>query len=152
MFREWLRRKKTASLPRDALCVLYYQGCDQGLFLDTPVGLGAVGFHPCDTPGKGNRGVMQVCLHLWLLHAWRNVPHDGEGRHNADGTTVEECLRRRPNPAGRCLFLFGVAAGDIIDVGFTRRHVIQPAGIETLLCATLLLQPWYQKFCLSARC
>jgi hypothetical protein len=81
---------------------------------------------------------MQVCLHMWLLHAWWNVFHDAEGCPNADGAPVWKCLWRQPNPAERCLFLFGLAAGDVNDVGFTRGHAIQPAGCESLLCTIIL--------------
>jgi hypothetical protein len=85
---------------------------------------------------------MPVCLHLRLLHAWRNVLHGAEGEPNANAASVWTRLWRQPNASGRCLFLFGVAAGDVIDVGFTRGHAVQPAAGKNRLFTSILDQSW----------
>ncbi|TAM82093.1 MAG: hypothetical protein EPN47_10070 [Acidobacteria bacterium] len=66
---------------------------------------------------------MPLYVYVWLLHAWRDVLHDGEGGSDADGTSIHGDLGLQPSPAGSGLLLLIVAAGDGIDSGLTRRPV-----------------------------
>lgn len=117
--------------PSVILRVLYLENRDQEQLVDTTIGAEPLGSLPHVSAGEGLIGPMPLCLRLQLLQAWRDVPHDGEGR--PDGTPFFKNVRGPAISVWRFLHVFGVSAGLFIDACFAGGYIFQPAASETFL-------------------